>query len=130
MQDNSHLDVGDGSHTSDITRINVTMEPVSSGTPTELDVTGEVVGGDYDIGDNCIVSVDGLVTLDGEWVVTNAQVTCGDMTSTSASGVSITLNDGATVTLLQCVYARPSVHGRAAARAWLRRRRRQHHRGW
>ena len=57
MEEHSRLDLVDQDGNADLIHINVTMEPVTSGTPSELRVDGAIEQGDFEVNEGCIVTV-------------------------------------------------------------------------
>ena len=114
MQAGSKLDIADGS----LIETNVTMTPVPTGTPTELNVAHEIVGGDYTISERCNVIAGRIPTgviytaplsiLEGDWVISdNADVRIiGDMVASSSDPVSLTIEDASKLTIERGLYGR------------------------
>ena len=84
----------------DLVRVNVSIEPVTSGSPTELIVTGAIVGGDFEVNTNGIVTVGTSSGPDrselwGTWRLDAAQATFAKAQGIVETPLRLTLANGA-----------------------------------
>lgn len=112
------LELDSATGAADIVRVDVSMTAGGTGSETTLIVDGEIIDGSYEAAAHCDIlvglsTISSLSVLSGEWLLSDgAQATFAfSMISSATDPLSVTLEDGSSMTVLQPAYSGGTFYG-------------------